>query len=351
MASKLPSFQFYPGDWKKDHNLSRCTHAAKGVWIDLLCTMFECEQRGVLATDGIAWTESEIVRAVGGDSDVTLLAFRELLRNGVIAVNKNGAYFSKRMVRDEELRKIRSQSGKKGGNPSLLNQKKHKEILLNQNGTTHLNHDDNQNLTTRLNQNLTPSSSSSSSSSDKEKESPATPSPAQAAGKTPRPRDAVWDWMVATCKLAPSYPNGRLGDEVARFKKNLPIAEQMAGFERWWAETQGWRNDGRGGPPSPPLINETWGQAMDWLQKQTAPPSPKAKPAEIFPSWEQVEAWLKRKLAEPKLGPAIRLLIPPDLWRKAGTEIYDRIKRNPEDRWLELAKAAYNEMVEKREAF
>lgn len=89
---------------------------------------------------------------------------------------------------------------------------------------------------------------------------------------------------------------------------------------------------------------------MDWLQKQAAPP-PKAKPAEIFPSWEQVEAWLKRKLAEPKLGPAIRLLIPPDLWRTAGTEIYDRIKRNPEDRWLELAKAAYDEMAEKQEAF
>ena len=31
---KLPAFQFYPGDWRKDPNLCRCSHAAKGVWID-----------------------------------------------------------------------------------------------------------------------------------------------------------------------------------------------------------------------------------------------------------------------------------------------------------------------------
>lgn len=28
---KLPAFQFYPGDWRKDPNLCRCSHAAKGV--------------------------------------------------------------------------------------------------------------------------------------------------------------------------------------------------------------------------------------------------------------------------------------------------------------------------------
>ena len=33
---KLPAFQFYPGDWRKDPNLCRCSHAAKGVWIDMI---------------------------------------------------------------------------------------------------------------------------------------------------------------------------------------------------------------------------------------------------------------------------------------------------------------------------
>ena len=29
---KLPAFQFYPGDWRKDPSLCRCSHAAKGGW-------------------------------------------------------------------------------------------------------------------------------------------------------------------------------------------------------------------------------------------------------------------------------------------------------------------------------
>jgi hypothetical protein len=98
---KLPSFQFYPGDWRKDPNLSRCSHTAKGVWMDMLCLMFECEERGILATDGAAWSKAEIAQAIGGDQTVTLQAIDELLRKGVARLNRGGAIFSARMVRDE----------------------------------------------------------------------------------------------------------------------------------------------------------------------------------------------------------------------------------------------------------
>ena len=57
---KLPAFQFYPGDWRKDPNLCRCSHAAKGVWIDMICLMHETEERGVLSTNGIPWTEDDM---------------------------------------------------------------------------------------------------------------------------------------------------------------------------------------------------------------------------------------------------------------------------------------------------
>lgn len=119
MSRKLPSFQFYPGDWMKDSNLRRCTHAAKGVWIDMLCLMFDSEQRGVLATAGRAWSDSEIALAVGGDHDVTLACIAELTLKGVANRTEGGALYSKRLVRDEHKRRLCSEAGKRGGNPTL----------------------------------------------------------------------------------------------------------------------------------------------------------------------------------------------------------------------------------------
>ena len=48
MAKKLPAFQFYPGDWLKDPELSMCNPATRGIWIDLLCAMHESDRSGVI---------------------------------------------------------------------------------------------------------------------------------------------------------------------------------------------------------------------------------------------------------------------------------------------------------------
>ena len=103
--SKLPSFQFYPGDWRKDPNLSRCSKAAKGVWLDMLCLMFECEDRGVLASGGRPWSDSDIAVAVGGDISEVLSCINELIEKGVASRNNAGCVYSRRLVRDEEQRK------------------------------------------------------------------------------------------------------------------------------------------------------------------------------------------------------------------------------------------------------
>lgn len=116
---KLPSFQFYPGDWRKDPNLSRCSHAAKGVWIDLLCLMFESDERGVLATAGSAWSDEDVAQAIGGDKATTIACIEELTLKGVANRNSTGALYSKRMVRDEHKRVLCVEAGKLGGNPTL----------------------------------------------------------------------------------------------------------------------------------------------------------------------------------------------------------------------------------------
>jgi hypothetical protein len=45
---KAPAFMFYVGDWMKDPAVRRLSLAHRGIWIDLLCFMFESERRGEL---------------------------------------------------------------------------------------------------------------------------------------------------------------------------------------------------------------------------------------------------------------------------------------------------------------
>lgn len=100
--SKLPSFQFYPGDWMKDPALRSCTVAARGLWIDLVCLMFECPERGVLArADGTPFTNREISRATGVGLKVVNRLVGELSNAGVLQRNSRGATSSRRLQRDE----------------------------------------------------------------------------------------------------------------------------------------------------------------------------------------------------------------------------------------------------------
>ena len=103
-SRKLPSFAFYPGDWLKDPNLRRCSHTAKGVWIDVLCLAFEGSVRGVFVTGDVPWSLKDIGCAIGGNLDVTIEGLQELVSKGVLKQREDGAYYSKRMVDDETQR-------------------------------------------------------------------------------------------------------------------------------------------------------------------------------------------------------------------------------------------------------
>jgi len=102
---KLPAFQFYPGDWQKDPSLRRCSKAAKGVWMDMMCLLFECPVRGVFVdAGGRPWGDEEIAAAIGGDIAANLECITELVAKGVVRRDARGAIFSRRMVRDQEKR-------------------------------------------------------------------------------------------------------------------------------------------------------------------------------------------------------------------------------------------------------
>ncbi len=133
---RRPSFQFYPADWLGNTNLRRCTHAEKGIWLDVMCLMHDAQEYGVLR-----WPLKEIAGAVGckpndlkallnkgvlkGDDQHLAEPFIYTPRSGrkdgdpvtLIHAQPGPLWYSSRMVRDEYVRKHRgtgSQFGSDG---------------------------------------------------------------------------------------------------------------------------------------------------------------------------------------------------------------------------------------------
>jgi len=144
--AKMPAFQFYPGDWRKDVGVQSLDYFDRGVWHEMLCLMHESERRGVLVLNGRAISDDALARLLGLDKQTLTTTLTTLLTSGVASrETETGALMCRRMVRDEKLCEVRREAGKKGGNP----------VLLNQNSTTGVKQ--------TANQTPTPSSSSSAS--------------------------------------------------------------------------------------------------------------------------------------------------------------------------------------------
>lgn len=123
-SDKLPAMQFYTGDWRKDPGVQALNYEDRGIWFEMLCLMWESDERGKLMLNGRKIPEEGLARLLGLDNQKLNQTLTTLLTYGVASVEPDtGVIYSRRMVRDEEIRKIRQESGKKGGNPRLVNQK------------------------------------------------------------------------------------------------------------------------------------------------------------------------------------------------------------------------------------
>lgn len=74
MATR-PAFQFYPADWRNNANLRRCSEAARGAWIDVLCLLHDSDEYGVLR-----WPLADIAQAAG----LPIKLLQELVRKSVL---------------------------------------------------------------------------------------------------------------------------------------------------------------------------------------------------------------------------------------------------------------------------
>lgn len=130
---KRPSFQFYPGDWLLDQKLRKCSPAARGVWIDVLCALHNSD-------DGYGFmrcTLAELANAVGpskvhlrelvdkgvlrgSDTEVEALVYvpRSGRRDGapvtLIEHQTGPLWYSKRLVKDEYVRQTRGEGTRFG---------------------------------------------------------------------------------------------------------------------------------------------------------------------------------------------------------------------------------------------
>ena len=180
MKIKRPSFQFYPGDWLNDARLRMVSVGARGLWIEMICLMHQGSEYGYLKVGGKVILNANLARMCGATLEEVEGWVNELEQVEVFSRHADGCIYSRRMIRDEEVRQARAAGGKLGGNPALKDKTK-------------------VNLSSNLEP--TPSSSSSSSSSlSKEKRAKASP-----VACPPDVSEQVWeDWQkLRKAKKAP----------------------------------------------------------------------------------------------------------------------------------------------------
>src|SRR5687768_15458318 len=99
---KRPASQFYWGDWLSDKRTRVCSLAARGLWIDMLCLMRQGQPIGYLTHEnGEPITVPQLARLVSEPVASVEMLLSELEASGLPGKTAEGAYFSRRMVRDE----------------------------------------------------------------------------------------------------------------------------------------------------------------------------------------------------------------------------------------------------------
>lgn len=116
--SKRPAFLFYPGDWLRDTALRSVSHAARGLWIDLLCLMHDGQPYGHLAINDRRLPDDRACAMAGLSPGEGAALLAELEAHGVLSRQSDGTIYSRRMVKDARIRAVRAKAGSAGGQAS-----------------------------------------------------------------------------------------------------------------------------------------------------------------------------------------------------------------------------------------
>jgi hypothetical protein len=125
---KRPAFQFYTKDWKANLKLRRCSDAAKGAWVEIMCVLHDSEEYGVARFPlkelvNAAGVQAKSARELvdkgvlkGGDRDVAGYVYRPRHAGKVgeavtlLEPSEGPLWYCSRFVRDEWIRARRGES-------------------------------------------------------------------------------------------------------------------------------------------------------------------------------------------------------------------------------------------------
>ena len=124
LKGKAPAFQFYVKDWLCDPQLRMCSHTTKGIWIDLLCLMWEAPERGKLT--GTIDQFCKMLSSQNGDFEQFLNDVKSTKFANVTFCNIDITIENRRMLRDEKIKY----------NTKLRVQKHRRKAPCNENVTT-----------------------------------------------------------------------------------------------------------------------------------------------------------------------------------------------------------------------
>lgn len=133
--AKLPWFKFFPTWWLGDTELSKCSSATRGVWIDLLCAMHQSGRSGELSG-----TTDQIARLARCSTAELTQALTDLQTTGTADVtfrNNNITVANRLMKREAKERKEGAKRQAKfrengGGDPDRWTYIRSRILLLDQ---------------------------------------------------------------------------------------------------------------------------------------------------------------------------------------------------------------------------
>lgn len=116
----LPALPFYVGDWLKCPEVRALSLEARAIWFDMLCYMWESTERGYLTINGKPIPDKNLAQMLGVDEILLKQILKQLSDFAIYSVRESdGALYSRKMVKDEEIRKIRQKVGSEGGKKSF----------------------------------------------------------------------------------------------------------------------------------------------------------------------------------------------------------------------------------------
>tara|TARA_R110002051_G_scaffold126604_2_gene200219 strand:+ start:1544 stop:2338 length:795 start_codon:yes stop_codon:yes gene_type:complete len=111
----MPAMLFFGTDWLTDNGVRSVGLAARGLWMDMLCIMYESPKRGYLSVVlDKPMTHAQLARMVGADKSEVIGLLEELDQANVYSVGDNSVIYSRRMVSDETKRAVKSRAGSAG---------------------------------------------------------------------------------------------------------------------------------------------------------------------------------------------------------------------------------------------